>query len=70
MFGKNTFRTFLYFVVGIVLLKLCYNLGYGLVNKRLRPATQVSPAQNETSSAPTLAPADSAEAARVTTAPQ
>jgi len=59
MFGKNIFRTFLYFVVAIVLLKLCYNLGYGLVNKRVAPATRASP--SETGISP--APADSAAAA-------
>ncbi|MDO7848273.1 hypothetical protein Q5H92_18040 [Hymenobacter sp. M29] len=62
MFGKNIFRTFLYFVVAIVLLKLCYNLGYGLVNRRMAPATGAVPAKT--------APADSAAAAPTTAAPQ
>ena len=64
MAGKNIFRTFLYFVVAIVVLKLCYNLGYGLVTKRLAPTTKGSPPKAETP------PADSVEAAPATTSPQ
>lgn len=34
MFGKNLFRTFLYIVVSMVLVKLCYNLGYRVASKK------------------------------------
>ena len=73
MLGKNPFRTFLYFVVSIVLVKLCYNLGYRLVNKRLAPATEIAqPKTNARREAEalrgiTIDPADSAEAAQPTT---
>ena len=73
MFGKNPFRTFLYVVVSIVLVKLCYNLGYGIANKRLAPATQgTQPTTNgrrqaEALRGMTIDPADSAEAAQTTT---
>ncbi|MET4074667.1 hypothetical protein [Hymenobacter sp. UYCo722] len=40
MFGKNPFRTFLYILVSMVLVKLCYNLGYGAASKKLSPAQQ------------------------------
>ena len=42
MLGKNPFRTFLYLVVAIVLVKLCYNLGYRLVNRKLEPAAEAA----------------------------
>ena len=40
MFGKNPFRTLLYIVVSMVLVKLCYNLGYGPASKKLSAAQQ------------------------------
>jgi hypothetical protein len=43
MSSKNIFRTFLYVVVAIVLLKLCYNLGYRLVSKKQAPASRAAP---------------------------
>ncbi|UOQ97513.1 hypothetical protein MUN81_20060 [Hymenobacter sp. 5317J-9] len=39
MLRKNPFRLFLYLVIGIVVLKLCYNLGYSFVKKRADETT-------------------------------
>ena len=76
MLGKNPFRTFLYIVVSIVLVKLCYNLGYRIVNKKFeaapeaaRPKTRAS-REAEGLRGLTIDPADSAEAARTTTPAQ
>ena len=73
MLGKNPFRTFLYIVVSIVLVKLCYNLGYRLVSKKLdsaaevpRPTTRAN-REAEGLRGLTIDPADSAEAAQTTT---
>ena len=38
MFGKNLFRPFLFLVLGLVLLKLAYNLGYAYANKKFGAA--------------------------------
>jgi hypothetical protein len=40
MLGKNPFRTFLYLVLTIVVLKLCYNLGHSFATRRLKSATE------------------------------
>lgn len=42
MLRKNPFRLLLYFVVTIVVLKLCYNLWYSLANRR-HDATKETP---------------------------
>jgi hypothetical protein len=76
MLSKNPFRTFLYVVVALVLVKLCYNLGYGIVNKWLAPATPAAqPKTNARRQAEALRglnidPADSLEAAQPTDATQ
>ena len=66
---KNRFRWFLYLVVTIVLLKLCYNLGNRLINGRTPPATTLPPGntdayrQAQGLRGVEIDPADSAEAA-------
>ena len=40
MLGKNPFRWFLYFILTIAVLKLCYNLGYRMVSGRSRAASE------------------------------
>jgi hypothetical protein len=72
MLGKNPFRTFLYIVVSIVVVKLCYNLGYRVVNKKLSSASEASRPKTrgrreaEGLRGLTIDPADSAEAAQTT----
>ena len=76
MFGKNAFRTFLYLVAAIVLVKLCYNLGYGIANRRLSSTTQgalpKTNARRQAEAPPgmTIDPADSVEAAQSGTSTQ
>ena len=73
MLGKNPFRTFLYVVVSIVLVKLCYNLGYRIVNRKLESASEASRPKTRANREAeglrglTIDPADSAEAAQPTT---
>ena len=71
MLGKNPFRTFLYIVGLIVVVKLCYNLGYRIANKKLGPATEAPQPKTRANREAqglrglTLDPADSAEAAQM-----
>lgn len=73
MLGKNPFRTFLYIVVSMVLVKLCYNLGYRVVNRRLESASESARPKTrarreaEGLRGLTVDPADSAEAAQTPT---
>ena len=73
MLGKNPFRTFLYVVVAIVLAKLCYNLGYRVVNRKFESAAEAARPKTRTNREAaglrglTIDPADSAEAAQTTT---
>lgn len=72
MLGKNPFRTFLYIVGLIVVVKLCYNLGYRIANKKLGAATEAPRPKTKASREAeglrglTIDPADSAEAAQMT----
>ena len=66
MFGKNLFRTFLYIVVSMVLVKLCYNLGYRAVNKKLGSAKEAP--RSRTNILPGMSP-DPADSAEMTTTP-
>ena len=73
MLSKNPFRTFLYIVVSMVLVKLCYNLGSRIANKKFgaaseasRPKTRVN-REAEGLRGLTIDPTDSAEAAQPTT---
>ena len=71
MLGKNPFRWFLFVMVAIVLLKLCYNLGYRFASQKLNPGTETSQPtpkanrQAEGLRGVTIDPADSAEAAQM-----
>jgi len=73
MLGKNPFRTFLYIVVSMVLVKLCYNLGYRLATRKLGAASEASRPKTRANREAeglrglTIDPADSAEAARPAT---
>ena len=73
MLGKNPFRTFLYIVVSIVLVKLCYNLGYRIANKKFKSAAEVQQPKTRANREAeglrglTIDPADSAEAAQAGT---
>ena len=70
MLGKNPFRTFLYIVVSIVLVKLCYNLGYRIANKKFKSAAEAPQPKTRANREAeglrglTIDPADSAEAAQ------
>lgn len=71
MLGKNPFRWFLFLVVFIVVAKLCYNLGYRAVSKKLNPGMETAPPptranrQAEGLRGVTIDPADSLEAAQM-----
>ena len=73
MLGKNPFRIFLYIVVSMVLVKLCYNLGYRLATRKLGAAAEASRPKTRANREAeglrglTIDPADSAEAARPAT---
>lgn len=73
MLGKNPFRTFLYIVVSIVLVKLCYNLGYRIANRKFKSAAETPQLKTRANREAeglrglTIDPADSAEAARAAT---
>ena len=76
MFGKNPFRTLLYIVVSMVLVKLCDNLGYRIANRKLGSAQKAPRGQaytlpglspDDAEPADTAGSADSAEVAPTTT---
>jgi hypothetical protein len=76
MFGKNPFRTVVYIILAIVIAKLCYNLGYRIVNKRIKSASEAhrpntrANREAEGLRGVTIDPTDSAEAAQMTTPAQ
>ena len=71
MLGKNPFRWFLFLVVGIVLAKLLYNLGYSYASRKMNPTTETAPPRTQANRQAqglrgvTIDPADSVEAARM-----
>jgi len=71
MLGKRPFRTVLYILLAIAVAKLCYNLGYRIVNRKLASAAEApAPATRASRQAAGLRgvaidPADSAEAAQM-----
>ena len=70
MLGKRPFRTVLYILLAIAVAKLCYNLSYRIVNRKLAAAEAPAPATRANRQAAglrgvTIDPADSVEAAQM-----